>query len=335
MKLYFSIAAILAAFFISNSSFAACPTTSIAVKDATGATQTLCYAGGAGAYLNQTMLTDSSNAAISATNGLYNNLLQSNAILSATNGIYTNILQGNAVISATNGIFDNLLQGNAVLSATNGIYTNILQGNAVLATTNPIYITGTGTAGSAATNPITVQGIASMTPILSNPGTASSWGVQTVGSTTSGQSGVVTMAATTTNPPSNTTAQTNMLSQDLNGNLRTAAISPCNKVINISQTTTTDLHTFTGFGYICGGVIVTSAAMNVGIDEGTGTTCETSGTALIGVSSTASATATIALATNGGFIIPSFRTQTSADHLCLISGTGTVAGTITYADLTN
>lgn len=78
--------------------------------------------------------------------------------------------QGGNVLSATNGIFANVLQGNAVLSATNGLFSNLLQGNAVLSTSNPIFVTGTGTAGSAATNPITVQGISGGTnlPVILN-----------------------------------------------------------------------------------------------------------------------------------------------------------------------
>lgn len=58
--------------------------------------------------------------------------------ISATNGLYSNLLQGNAVLSATNGLFSNILQGNVALGATNGIYANTLQGNAVLSLTNPL-----------------------------------------------------------------------------------------------------------------------------------------------------------------------------------------------------
>ncbi len=108
---------------------------------------------------------------------------------------------------------------------------------------------------------------------------------------------------------------------------------PCTKVINISQTTTTDVHTSVGFTHVCGGVLVASAAMNIGVDEGTGTTCETSGTALIGTSSTSSATPSTAIAANGGFLLQPFQTQTANDHLCVLQGTGTVAGYISYVDL--
>lgn len=158
------------------------------------------------------------------------------------------------------------------------------------------------------------------------------------GATTSGQNGSLVMGAATTAAPSDTTADSYPLSLDTNGGMR---VSPaCNKVINIAQTATTDVHTFTGFGYICSITLVSATAQNIGIDEGTGTTCETSGTALIGVSSTSSATPQIALAVNGGFSmasgIPLMKLQASADHLCVLqSSTGEVAGTITYADLTN
>ena len=81
-----------------------------------------------------------------------------------------------------------------------------------------------GTAGSASANVVTVQGVSSMTPILANPGTAANWGVQTQGSTTSGQSGNLIQGAVTTSAPSYTTAQTSALSLDTSGNLRVSAI---------------------------------------------------------------------------------------------------------------
>ena len=359
---------------------------------------------------------------LSATNGIYSNLLQGNAVLTAANPVFANLSIAGASVSATNGEYANLLQGNAVISATNGLYANILQGNAVLGATNPIFselsdathintikaastasaatdtslvvqinpnqpnlttalnvalaanqsvnlaqvnavttltgagATGTGaqrvtasqdtttiagsapgTAGTPSAQVLSVQGVTSMTPILANPGTASNWGIVPAATSTTSLNGQPAMAASTTSPPNLTTAQTNFLSQDLNGNLRTNGLSACNKVINVTQTATTDVHTFTGFGYICSIVLVSATAQNIGIDEGTGTTCETSGTALIATSSTSAATPQMALAANGGFSFSSgLRTQASADHLCVLqSSTGEVAGTITYADLTN
>ena len=160
--------------------------------------------------------------------------------------------QGGNVLSATNGIFANVLQGNAVLSATNGLFSNLLQGNAVLSTSNPIFVTGTGTAGSAATNPITVQGISGGTnfPVILNaettkvigevnqgtspwvvsnggtfavqasPGTIATWGLMS--GTTPGTAPTNTQVIGgiyNSSAPSPTTGQTLPLQEDLSGNL--------------------------------------------------------------------------------------------------------------------
>lgn len=53
-----------------------------------------------------------------------------------------------------------------------------------------------------------------------DPLTATSWGINTLGSTTSGQSGQIAMGAVTTASPTYTTAQTNALSLDTTGALR-------------------------------------------------------------------------------------------------------------------
>lgn len=141
-----------------------------------------------------------------------------------------------------------------------------------------------------------------------------------------------------TTPPSLSNGQSAALQADPNGALIVAG--RCTGVINIAQTATTDVHTFTGFGKICSIVLVSATAQNIGIQEGTGTTCQSSGTALLGVSATASNTAQMAVAANGGFsavsATPWLSLQTSADHLCVDqSSTGEVAGTITYQDVTN
>lgn len=61
-----------------------------------------------------------------------------------------------SAISATNGLFTNILQGNAALSATNGLYFNNLQGNAVLSITNPTFNrpVATATGGASTTGNI-------------------------------------------------------------------------------------------------------------------------------------------------------------------------------------
>src|SRR5271168_2496228 len=96
----------------------------------------------------------------------------------------------------------------------------------------------------------------------------------------------------------------------------------CTGIINIFQTVSTDVHTFTNFGYICAIKLVSATAQNIGVDEGTGTTCETSGTAIDGVSSTSGATPTNAVAANGGWSMvaatPWLKLAASGDHLCIL-----------------
>lgn len=127
--------------------------------------------GGVPAFQQQNMKFDCSN--VTPTSGTCIPLVEqsiSGTVMSATNGLFSNVLQGNAVLSATNGLFSNLLQGNTALSATNGLF--------VAPTTAANWlVTGTGTAGSAASGVQTVQGIASMTPLLENPGTIATWGL--------------------------------------------------------------------------------------------------------------------------------------------------------------
>ena len=109
----------------------------------------------------------------------------------------------------------------------------------------------------------------------------------------------------------------------------------CSSVKAISQTTSTDLVTFTNKAYICALMIVSATAQNVSLVQGTGTTCGTSTVALIGSTTAASGPA---LAANGGFeisIAPGayIVSTTTAQHVCLLqSSTGLVAGVMIYAD---
>lgn len=214
--------------------------------------------------------------------------------------------------------------------------------NAVSATNFPSTVsTGTGAQGASsprvtvATDSATVAGSASI-PAGSNligktgidqttPGTTNAVSATNLPSTVS-----VGTGATGSSSPRTTTAI---------DNATVSGQAPCTGIINITQTTTTDVHTFTNTGWICSIVLVSAAAQSIGVDEGTGTTCETSGTALIGVSSTSSATPTMALAANGGFAVasgvPQIKMQASADHICVLqSSSGNVSGYITYADHT-
>lgn len=229
----------------------------------------------------------------------------------------------------------------------------------------PWTVTGTGTAGSAATGVLTVQGTASMTKLLVTPDANSSVNVNQIGGSsvstaatgvqkvgvvgnagatldgtvaagTAPTNGVAALGVYNSTLPAPTNGQSVALQVDANGGLR-KSLTSCPNTINIAQTATTDVHTFTHFGYICTIMLVSATAQSIGIREGTGTTCATSPTSLIGDSS---GTAEVALAANGGFSLPMgaapMRLAASADHLCVEqSSTGEVAGTITYADLAN
>jgi hypothetical protein len=213
-------------------------------------------------------------------------------------------------------------------------------------------VVGVGAAGTPSGGVLSIQGVASGTNVPVSLAANQSVNVAQVNGVTTltgtGAQGTgaqrITVATDTATiagsaPGTAGTASANVLTiQGPNGG--GLPLTGCNKVINIAQTATTDVHTFTGFGYICSIMLVSATAQNIGLDEGTGTTCESSGTALIGVSSTSSATPQVALAANGGFSIgdgvPFMKLQASADHLCVLqSSTGEVAGTITYSDLTN
>jgi hypothetical protein len=106
----------------------------------------------------------------------------------------------------------------------------------------------------------------------------------------------------------------------------------CTSVIAVNQTASTDLKTSTNKLHICSIMLVSAAAQSISLVEGTGSTCGTGTTALIGGTS-----ASLSLAANGGFSAISDRawleTQVTGDHLCLLQGgSGNVSGTITYTD---
>lgn len=126
----------------------------------------------------------------------------------------------------------------------------------------------------------------------------------------------------------------NRLSVAVNNNVALSPTSPdvCTSIIPINQTASTDLKTSVAKLHICSILIVSATAQNVSLVEGTGTTCATGISALLG-----GTTASMALAANGGFSQTTWRpflvTKTTADHLCLLqSGAGNVSGEITYVD---
>lgn len=124
----------------------------------------------------------------------------------------------------------------------------------------------------------------------------------------------------------------------IDSQLHTDVTSPipqaCTGNIPISQTASTDLKTGTGKIYICSIKITAGDAENLSLVEGTGTVCATSTVALDGATTAANGNQ---IAANGGWaeVSPTymFSTSVTGNHLCLLqSGTGRVAGHITYSD---
>lgn len=164
------------------------------------------------------------------------------------------------------------------------------------------------------------------------------------GSTTSGQSGFLVQGAVTTSAPSYTTAQTSPFSLTPGGLLRTSATvtdgtntitDPCTfltlsrATISITASAKIISQTSSKKNYICGGLLIASAALVVNFIEGTGSTCGTSTAAIAGSTTAANG---MSLAANGGFNIMSEipGTGTNVDSCISISGSGTVAGYIVY-----
>lgn len=196
-----------------------------------------------------------------------------------------------------------------------------------------------GTAGTASADVLTVQGIASMTPLLVNPGTAANWGVVTQGSTTSGQSGELGLAAVLSAAPSYTTAQSSALNMTTAGGLR---------IDNASVAGTTIL---TGNGTTAAGsqrvtVASDSAARAVGGEGPTGSAVP-SGARLSGVQSganmvamlqasasapinvsTATTTQIVALSGSTKIYVTSFDVLAGGTgNITFVYGTGTNCGT--------
>lgn len=211
---------------------------------------------------------------------------EADTVWSSGNGTVIAILK-NIATKLAGTVTTVLNQGGSVLSATNGLFSNILQGNAVLSTTNPLFSSITD-----GTNKQAVKA-ASTSPTLTDP------------------AAVVSLSP---NPA-----------------------PVCSGVISISQTASTDLHTFTNLGYICSIILVSATAQNIGVAEGTGSVCATSSTPLIGSTGASSPTSSMVVGVNGGFSAiaasPWLKMQVSGDHLCLLqSSTGNVSGVITYQD---
>jgi hypothetical protein len=199
-----------------------------------------------------------------------------------------------------------------------------------------------GTAGTADADVLSVQGIASMTPLLVNPGTAANFGVyvEDAGETAGGN---LLMAGTvrrdTAASSAGTAADNATFNTDASGLLWTRAMDPCtaNNTTTVPISVAADTAVIAAGGgstrtYICGGVLVASAAEVVNLWEGTGTACGTSSAALAGSTTEANG---MSLAANGGFEVS--RTirgiGTNVDVCIRLSATNRVAGWLSYVQV--
>lgn len=165
-------------------------------------------------------------------------------------------------------------QGGSVLSATNGGYQNLLQGNAVLGTTNGLYSNLLqGNAVLSTSNPIFVTGTGTAGTAATNP--------ITVQGISGGVSLPVTVSAQADPCFASLKKYADFESTSSGGSIITAASSEK--------------------AYICAISIVTSAAANVSIIEGTGSSVCTGGTTAGDFLNTGTTAANgAAFAANGG-----------------------------------
>lgn len=212
--------------------------------------------------------------------------------VTAALNVTPSIANGNGVVPT---------QGGAVLSVTNGGYTNLLQANAVLAVGNPLFMTGSGTAGTAAVNPVTVQGIAGMVKLQVTPDSVAL--------------------------PANQSVNVNQIAGS------TLVADPCEvntptyTPINVSASGSTKIITGTSAKktYICHIDLVTNAANNVALIEGTVTNC---GTGTAGIAGGTTAASGWNFSVNGGISLGMGRysvnqSATNADDVCLITSAAT------------
>lgn len=101
--------------------------------------------------------------------------------------------------------------------------------------------------------------------------------------------------------------------------------SPCTKVVPINISASADVYTSTNKIHVCAGQLQSSVAQAVSIVEGTGSTCAT-GTAAVAGGTTADSTHGFQLFAGQdiplGTGLPTMKTQTTADHLCILLGAG-------------
>lgn len=237
---------------------------------------------------------------------------QGGTALSATNGVFANILQGNAVLSATNGLFDNIVIAGAVQSATNGQYANQLQGNAVLSLTNPSFASITDGTTKAAVD-ATSHGLQVDLVACATGGSPCNTNGQ---ATAANSSPVVLPVAQVTVDPCSLSAKTTLpISTNATALTQIIAVSGSNKI------------------YICSIALVAPGATAFNLIRGTGTNCATgSPTAIFGSTTAANG---MSFAANGGFALGNgsgtVGVTNASDELCTLQSNAVqVAGNLTY-----
>lgn len=108
----------------------------------------------------------------------------------------------------------------------------------------------------------------------------------------------------------------------------------CTQSIQVNQTASTDIKTFTNTGYICAFILTTATAQNINLVTGTGTVCATGIAGLLGGTTAATGPNLAANQTYGAVsLTPIIQAASTAKHLCLLqSGGGQISGTILYTD---
>lgn len=319
-------------------------------------------------------------SAISATNGLFSNILQGNAALSATNGIFANILQGNAVLSATNPSFTRLTDATTAtvvkaastaavaadpalvvaISPNNTVPANITQVlGAANSASNGLFVrTGSGqiASGSFASGSIasgamvdlgaqadaacgTATGTCSLISLAKYLNTAAGLPLPTQASTVSiGGVGLFSggsIMSATNGIYSNllqgnaVLSATNPIFAKATDGTNSRVYDPCEVVahvttpISISTAATSVIVAGTSAKrtYICSMMLMAAGTTNVGIVQGSGTTCGTSTLGLIGGATSATGPNLTAQAGfvggNGNFAIAG--TTVNANDICLIN----------------
>jgi hypothetical protein len=347
MSILRSLGLSLGLLFLASGAWAACPTTSLTFKDAAGATQTLCFGGSAGAFIGQSELTSSSGAALDGTAG------------SAAAGVLS--VQGIASMTPLLATVTNAgtfaTQDSNLSGAITGSKVKVdIFGNS--AATMDAAVGG----AAAPTNALVAGGVYNSSPISVTATNAAALQIDSAGvlkidcftncalaqaSTTSGQLGSLVQGAVTTGQPVYTTAQTDPISLDVNGNTRVLNDGGCAGVsmLNTNYTpfslaSTTALKLVSKVAakkvYICSINIVSASANNVALVEGTLTTtnCDTSTAGLAGGATAATGWN---FAANGGLTLGNgvglvTKSATANLDVCLFaSGSGQVSGGITWA----